>query len=222
MPHPPANRRISAAEISVLACTVLYMIVWLVVSLVLKNDEFIFYFVVMCVLMLVVGAVHLRARLHVAALWGLSAWGLAHMAGGLMPVPSSWPVKGDTHVLYNWWLVPGMLKYDQLIHAYGFGLVTWVCWQLLRGAFAKRGIQVKPSFGLVTLCVAGGMGFGAANEVVEFIATITLPGTNVGGYENTGWDLVANLVGCLIAATAIFVHGRRLRAHCGANQAHHQ
>jgi hypothetical protein len=48
------------------------------------------------------------------------------------------------------------------------------------------------------------MGFGAANEVVEFIATITLPGTNVGGYENTGWDLVANLVGCLLAALSIW------------------
>jgi len=63
---------------------------------------------------------------------------------------------------------------------------------------------VKQTFGLLVLCVAGGMGFGAANEVVEFIATLTLPGTNVGGYANTGWDLVANSVGCLIAATAIY------------------
>jgi len=36
-----------------------------------------------------------------------------------------------------------------------------------------------------------------------------LPGTNVGGYENTGWDLVANLVGCLIAATAVFIYDKR-------------
>ncbi len=49
----------------------------------------------------------------------------------------------------------------------------------------------------------------AVNEVVEFIATITLPGTNVGGYENTGWDLVANLVGCLIAVIAVFIHDKR-------------
>jgi len=64
---------------------------------------------------------------------------------------------------------------------------------------------VKPTFGLLTLCVAAGMGFGAANEVVEFAATLMLPGTNVGGYENTGWDLVANLVGCLVAAAVISV-----------------
>jgi hypothetical protein len=49
------------------------------------------------------------------------------------------------------------------------------------------------------------MGFGAANEVVEFLATLALPETNVGGYENTGWDLVANVVGCVIAALLISV-----------------
>ncbi len=195
---------LSPAEIGVIIFTALYMAIWLVASFILKNDEFIFYFVVMCVLIVAAGAVHLRVRLHVGALWGLSAWGLAHMAGGLLPVPASWPIEGEAHVLYNWWIVPEMLKYDQLVHAYGFGLVTWICWQSLRGALAGRGVTAKPTFGLLTLCVAGGMGFGALNEVVEFIATISLPGTNVGGYENTGWDLVANLVGCLLAATAIY------------------
>lgn len=213
MPDSSSKSRFSPAEIGVAAFTALYMAVWLVASFVLANDEFVFYFAVMCVLIAAVGAVHWQVRLHVGALWGLSLWGLAHMAGGLMSVPSSWPIQGETHVLYNWWLVPGVLKYDQLVHAYGFGLVTWICWQSLRGAFAKRAVAVKPSFGLLTLCVAGGMGFGAANEVVEFIATILMPATNVGGYENTGWDLVANLVGCLLAAIAVFVCDTR---ECGS------
>ena len=90
---------LSPAEIAVLAFTGLYMVIWLVASFVLKNDEFVFYFLVMCVLILAVGAVHYRVRLHIGSLWGLSMWGLAHMAGGLMPVPTSWPIKGDTHVL---------------------------------------------------------------------------------------------------------------------------
>jgi hypothetical protein len=59
------------------------------------------------------------------------------------------------------------------------------------------------------LCAAGGMGFGALNEVVEFVAVLTLPETNVGGYENTGWDLVANLVGCVLAAVLIRLMDRR-------------
>ena len=35
---------------------------------------------------------------------------------------------------------------------------------------------------------------------VEFTATRIMPKTNVGGYENTGWDLVSNLVGSTLAA----------------------
>ena len=81
--------------------------------------------------------------------------------------------------------------------------MTWVCWQGLLGAFARRGIPIRPTAGLLTISVAAGMGFGAANEIIEFLATRVLPETNVGGYENTGWDLVSNAVGCLIAAVLI-------------------
>ena len=43
----------------------------------------------------------------------------------------------------------------------------------------------------------------ALNEIVEFVATLLVPDTNVGGYRNTGWDLVANLVGATLAVLAI-------------------
>jgi len=207
------SRRIglSAAEIAVLVFTLLYMLAWLISTVLLQNREFVFYFVVMCILIVAVGLVHLRVRFHPAALWGLSIWGLAHMAGGLMPIPSSWPILGESHVLYNWWIVPGLLKYDQLVHAFGFGVVTWICWQSLQSAFTNHG-TIRPTLGLLTLCVAAGMGFGAANEVVEFIATLTLPGTNVGGYANTGWDLVANSVGSVLAAGLILIRSRWVRA----------
>jgi hypothetical protein len=58
------------------------------------------------------------------------------------------------------------------------------------------------------LSAAAGLGFGALNEVVEFAATLLIPDTNVGGYRNTGWDLVANLFGATVAATIIWLHGR--------------
>jgi hypothetical protein len=211
-PLPPAPARISRAEIGVLAFNILYLMIALAASFQLQNREFLFYFVVMCVLLVSVTALHLHMRFPGAALWGLSLWSLAHMAGGLMSVPDSWPINGDTHVLYNLWLIPQRLKYDQLVHAYGFGLVTWICWLGLQKAFAGRGVPVQPTFGLLTLCVAGGMGFGAANEVVEFIATLTLPSTNVGGYENTGWDLVSNLVGCVLAAVVVYVRERSIHS----------
>ena len=47
------------------------------------------------------------------------------------------------------------------------------------------------------------MGFGAMNELVEFAATMTMPDTNVGGYVNTGFDLVANFIGASAACLLI-------------------
>ena len=80
-----------------------------------------------------------------------------------------------------------------------------VCWQGLKAAIVRRGGQATPTFGLLVLAAAAGLGFGALNEVVEFVATLLVPETNVGGYRNTGWDLVANLVGATVAATAIWM-----------------
>jgi len=197
-------RKLARAEIGVLVFNVAYLAIGLTTSLQRDNAEFLMYFVVLCLLIAVVAAIHFRIGLPLAALWGLSVWGLVHLAGGLFHVPESLPTAGDSNVLYNLWIIPRLLKFDQLVHAYGFGLVTWICWLGIRAAFLNRGVQVTPTLGLLTLSVAGGMGFGAANEMVEFFATLTVPETNVGGYENTGWDLVANCVGSVVAAGMIY------------------
>lgn len=51
-----------------------------------------------------------------------------------------------------------------------------------------------------------GIGLGALNEVVEFVATRFMA-TNVGDYTNTGWDLVANLGGAAVAAGWVWARG---------------
>lgn len=171
------------------------------------NWEFIFYIAVMAVLITATLMVHARVQLTMPLLWCLSFWGLAHLAGGMLTIPESWPAKAPPHVLYNFWFIPGKLKYDQVVHAYGFGVTTWLCWQALRAALASRTgearASIRPSFGLAVLCIAAGMGFGALNEIVEFAATLLVPETNVGGYINTGWDLVSNFVGAVTAMILI-------------------
>lgn len=175
------------------------------------NLEFVFYIAVMLLLIGVVWLVHRSVGLTSGALWGLSVWGLAHMAGGLVAVPESWPVGGDIRVLYSLWLIPERLKYDQLVHAYGFAIATWVCWQGIRAAIRRRGGEAVPTLGLMVLAAMSSMGLGALNELVEFAATLLVPETNVGGYANTGWDLVANAVGALAAATIIRLGAARER-----------
>jgi uncharacterized membrane protein len=186
-----------------IAFTAAYMCAAVAGALISGNTEFIFYIVVMLLLIGVIAWVHHAVRLSAGLLWALSIWGLAHMAGGLLQIPSSWPHVAPHNVLYSLWLIPDLLKYDQIVHAYGFGVTTWLCWQAWSMISARHGSTLRATGGVLLLCAAAGMGFGALNEVVEFIAVLTIPNTNVGGYENTGWDLVANLVGCVIAALLI-------------------
>lgn len=177
------------------------------------NLEFVFYIAVMLILMAVVMTVHHRVNFSDSILWGLSIWGLLHMAGGLAPAPASWPIDGEIRVLYSWWIIPNLLKYDQVIHAYGFGLTTMVCWHGLRTIVlgnAKGLKHLKPTPGMLILCSAASMGFGALNEVIEFTATLIATETNVGGYINTGWDLVFNMLGAVSASLLIWFANRKV------------
>ncbi len=192
--------------------TGVYLGVALVGVLLAGNLEFLFYIAVMLVLVAAIWLVDRRVVLSGGVLWALSMWGLAHMAGGLFVPPDSWPINEGSRVLYSVWIIEDRLKYDQVVHAYGFGVTTWLCWQCLRAGLVARGASATASPGLMVLVAAAGMGFGALNEVVEFTATLLVPETNVGGYQNTGWDLVANFVGVVVAALLIWAREGRAPA----------
>lgn len=179
---------------------VLFAAVWVVSH---GNSEFLAYIGILLVLAGVVWWVHRTINIPLSLLWCLSIWGAAHLAGGLVAIPETWPRSGETAVLYNLWLWPGWLKYDQLTHAYGFGITTWLCWRGLCAAFERKGVTAQPTAGLLTLAAAASTGFGALNEVIEFIVTVLVPENNVGGYVNTALDLCFNLLGALIAAVLI-------------------
>jgi uncharacterized membrane protein YjdF len=187
----------------IIAFNGVYLLAALAWTLVHGNFEFLAYIAVVLLAAGVVIAIHSRHSLPPALLWCLSVWGLLHMAGGLVTVPQSWPVGGDSHVLYNLWLVEDILKFDQLVHAWGFAITTWLCWEGLRSMLAEGGRAVRPTVGKLVLCVAAGMGFGALNEVIEFTVTLLVPETNVGGYFNNSMDLVFNMLGAILAALVI-------------------
>lgn len=202
IPAAPAT----GLPVGVLAFTSVYVVAATVAAVASGNWEFLFYIVTMIVLAAAVAAAHVRVGFSRAVLWGLSLWGLAHMAGGMVPVPESWPINGDVRVLYSWWIIPDLLKYDQVVHAYGFGVTTFVCWQGLQSILRDfSAVRPRPTFGMLTLCGAASMGFGALNEVIEFAATRIVAETNVGDYTNTGWDLVSNGVGAVFACLLIRV-----------------
>ncbi len=129
----------------------------------------------------------------------------AHLAGGLVNV-------GDD-VLYNASIGPWVaalhthvLQYDHFVHGFGTFLATLTIWTLL----APPGAETQDRRNLMVMCVLAGLGIGAINETIEFIATIAHSGAHTGGYDNTGWDLVSNTIGALSAGVVIARIGHRL------------
>jgi putative membrane protein len=160
------------------------------------NWEFIAYLGVTVFIGLVILATATKSGLDHLVLWMLSVWGLLHMLGGILPV-------GDK-VLYGWRIYPFLdrggdffiLKMDQVIHFYGFMAAAIVMHQLI----AKRSIQsVHPGM-LIFFATMGSLGLSAVNEIIEFLAMVSLEETGVGDIYNMGLDLIFNGAGALAGA----------------------
>ena len=192
--------------LSVTVFTFVYLSLGMLIATRKGNWEFAFYIPVVVLFGVLTLAIRKRAKLPLSLLWLLSIWGLLHVVGGVLEVPAGWPVDGDKRSFYSWEIIPGILVYDKPVHAFGFGVATWACW---RGISATCGSQ-QPTVGRLTLAALAGMGLGSLNEIVEFIASQTMD-TNVGGYVNTGGDLIANWIGASIAVLLISV--KEGRAH---------
>jgi hypothetical protein len=194
------------SEWGVAAFTVFYVSAFTLWFLSIGNYEFIVYIVTMAILIALVGFSLRKAAYPVAMLWALSVWGLAHMAGGGVQVNGS--------VLYNLRLIPivetenlFILKYDQLVHAYGFGVTAWLLWHLLVRHFP----DARHTMTAYVYPVLASMGLGALNEMIEFSAVLMVPDTNVGGYYNTALDLCFNCAGAVIAIIIVALSERRGR-----------
>lgn len=193
----------SRREVPILIVTMIYTSVFGVVALRGANYEFLLYIAVICAIGALAFWKQPSVQFDATILWGLSLWGFLHVCGGLIPI-------GDG-VLYGRILIPcvprlNILRYDQVVHLFGFGVATLIAYHLLRPhllAEARRGV------GFWVLVVLMGCGFGALNEIIEFAAVLTMPQTGVGGYENTLLDLVFNLFGSILAVGLIRWRERR-------------
>jgi len=118
-------------------------------------------------------------------LWALLALELAllgHIAGRLL-------IVGDIN-LYRATLLgmPG----DKIVHAFNSAAGAVFVTVLLD----RIGIRVHGWGAFVVVMVVSGLGAGI--EIIEYIGTLVLPHTNVGGYANNMQDLIANLAGAIM------------------------
>ena len=131
-----------------------------------------------------------RFRFSRVVLVGLTLWGLGHLAGGIVEL------DGGDRIFYN--VVFGRwFHVDNIVHFVGFGTAGLACWEALRAKWLGD-TEVGPVATVAFVAILG-CGVGAVNEVVEFAFTLVVADSQVGGYQNTGRDLVANLLGGLTA-----------------------
>lgn len=173
--------------------TISYMAVCSIAAFNQGNTEFLMYAAMMIVFIITVLAIHMRVHFSRTALWLLAVWGCLHMMGGTIPISERFVLGDGSPVLYSLRLHPDLPRYDQITHAFGFFSATVACWEAARVLLSAR-----RSLALSVIAVLMGMGLGAINEVIEFAAT-RVTETNVGGYVNTGWDLVSNSIGAVSA-----------------------
>jgi uncharacterized membrane protein YjdF len=181
-------RTVARAHPVLAAFSLAYLAGFLVAGLAIGSDVAVPYVVLIVTMALLVCRLELRYGLGTVTLWGLALWGAGHMAGGVIPLDGE-------RTLYNAVLPVEILHFDRMVHAFGFGFATLACGIVLSRLLPGDALN-RPA---AVLAVLAGLGVGAANEIVEFFATLILPDTNVGGYVNTGWDLVFDLLGGIVA-----------------------
>lgn len=180
-----------------------YILIFTVYYLKIKDYEFLWYIGIMVFFfVLIITTIH-KSKFDLFILWGLSIWGLLHMAGGGLLVNGA--------VLYKFQIIhlfgsgeSFILKFDQVVHAYGFAITTFVAYHILKPYFYKKEANWKVIYPVLVLI---SMGLGALNEIAEFLMVVLLPKTGVGGYYNTMLDTVFNTIGAIIAV--VVIHFRR-------------
>src|SRR3989344_9589719 len=170
----------------ILVFNALYLIIFGAYYISIQNYEFLVYILVILILGLILGVNLKKSHFDNLVLWLLSIWGLLHMIGGGVKIAGTKVYALRLIDIVNNGGDFYILKMDQLIHFYGFFVAAILVYQLLMATGSNASKSPKL---MVFLAWIGSMGLGALNEVVEFIAFISLAQTGVGDMYNTGLDL---------------------------------
>lgn len=177
-----------------------YIIPFTIYYISIRNFEFLWYIFILVAILLVIAGTLRKTKFDYFVLWGLSLWGLMHMAGGGIVVGGE--------VLYRFKLFPiienanyFILKYDQFVHFYLYAIVSMATFHLL-----EKQLHGKASYKVIYLITAlASIGIGALNEIAEFASVLTFDKTGVGDYYNNAWDLVFNSLGAILGTIIVYL-----------------
>lgn len=192
-------------QLLILLTNLIALLFFIVVFIKRENYEFMIYIGVIIFFLLLIFFTNKKVNYPNSVLWGLTVWSILHMIGGGIYVGGK---KIYEFMIFNLVGEPyHIFKYDQFVHVVGFYVATLVMYYLLK-PLLKEGVRKWTALSIVV--VMAGLGAGALNEIIEFSATVILPETGVGGYTNTALDLVADLIGAIIAIIQIRLLNNKL------------
>ena len=197
------RENLSPARLSILAFTVAYTAAAGLYFSAIGNSEFLGYIAVIVFLVVLGGCVLTHQCVPSWLLMLLSFVGLLHLLGAAVPV------NGD--ILYNYVPLPvenpsglTFIKFDQIVHTYGTLVAALLMYYFLRRDTSFHWL------GIAVFSILGASGIGALNEIIEFLAKMTVPDTDVGGYYNTAVDLCVNLFGAVLGTVGAFLFWKRV------------
>jgi uncharacterized membrane protein YjdF len=120
------------------------------------NYEFIIYVGVIIIFLVLITLTRKKVDYTLGSLVGLTVWAVLHLCGGSIPV-------GPNERLYDLILIKitntlPILRYDQVVHMWGFGIAAIVMYSLLRKSLINR---AGHSVSLGIVLVMSGLGVGA-------------------------------------------------------------
>ncbi len=194
--------KLTRTQIAILLFTAFYTVAYAAFYIRALNTEFIGYVGVIVLIFALLYSTLDKTRMPTYILASLSLWGLMHMMGG--------SYQTEDGVLYAWRIYPFfdgggefyILKFDQFVHGYLYAVVALLFLHLLRHYFGNQHSQMLVGF--IALCAA--LGVSTLNEIIEFIAVLTVPDNGVGGYFNLALDMVFNFGGALLGILGYYLY----------------
>ncbi len=180
--------------------TISYLILFTILAIIKSNYEFLYYTFIMSAIILLIVFHYKKAHLTKHILLGLTILGAMHIFGG------------NTYIfgtrLYDLYLIPNLLKYDNLVHSFGTFVATFAIYNILNPHLDKKMKHNSLILSIIMMSIA--MGIGAYNEVLELFAVLFLGAAKqVGDYFNNAFDLVYNLIGSVIASFFIIKYHKK-------------
>jgi uncharacterized membrane protein YjdF len=205
MIEPQTHTSVRAPQIALLVINIALLVGFGIVFAIRRNYEFITYVVVVGgVIAVLVGSMR-RVNYTLDTLIAMTVWAALHLAGGGILV-------GEYERLYALMLIPiptpgdlPILRYDQFVHMWGFATAALLTQNILVGHLRS---PMKGKFAISLVIVMAAAGFGAFNEIVEYLVDSALPESGVGGYINTSLDLCSNMIGAIVGVVYLHLRGR--------------